>query len=51
MRKLANYRIINYLQNEVYRLKGELSRIQQENQLLKKEIRIYRESQNQEWLF
>lgn len=51
MRRLSNYRIINYLQNEVYRLKGELSRTQQENKLLKKEILLYQQSQNQEWLF
>jgi len=47
--RLHNYRIISYLQNEVYRLRDELGRTQQENQLLKKEIRIYRE--NREWLF
>ena len=49
MRRLHNYRIISYLQGEVYRLRDELSRTQQENKLLRREIRVYQE--NREWLF
>jgi len=47
--RLHNFRIINYLQNQVFQLRDELTRTQRENELLKKELRVYRESR--EWLF